>query len=89
MPGSLCNGKDTDQPYINRSRAYCQGFLYRLGGTAAARPKTNNPYGADQETAKVDWDLGWDTCDGAANTTLTRAVSGCCPGEGQTVPGAT
>ena len=89
MPGTLCNGQPTQQPYINRSRAYCQGQQYRLSGTAAARPKTNNPYGADQEVAKVDWDKGWDDMDAAGGTTLTRAVTGCCPGEGQTVPGAT
>ena len=85
MPGTLCNGVDTDQPYINRSRAYCQGFLYRLEGTAVAKPKTDNPYGADQEVAKVDWDTGWDNCNAQAGNALTRAMTGCCPGEGQTV----
>ena len=88
MPGALCNGKDTDQPYINRSRAYCQGQQYRLSGTAAARPKTNNPYGAEQPVAKIDWDRGWDAIDAQADQVLTRATTGCCPGEGQTVPGA-
>ena len=88
MPGKLCNGVATDQPYINRSRAYCEGFSYRLGDTAANRPKINNPYGTDQATASADWDLGWDNCDGNADSILTRVETGCCPGEGQTVPGA-
>ena len=86
MPGSLCNGVDTDQPYINRSRAYCQGFLYRLGGTAIARPITDNPYDAtERPTNNKDWNTGWNACEAQAGNTLTRAETGCCPGEGQTV----
>lgn len=85
MPGKLCNGVATDQPYINRSRAYCQGFLFRLQGTAVNRPKENNPYGVGQPTAAADWDLGWDNCNAEAGNSLTRAETGCCPGEGQTV----
>ncbi len=88
MPGTLCNGVDTDQPYINRSRAYCQGFLYRLEGTENSRPKANNPYGTDQATAQADWNRGWDNCEARKGNTLTRADTGCCPGEGQTVAAA-
>jgi len=84
MPGVLCNGVPTDQPYINRSRAYCEGFSYRLLGTELTNPKTDNPH-ATGSTAAADWDLGWDNCEAQSGNTLTRAETGCCQGEGQTV----
>ncbi len=34
MPGKLCNGVAADQPYVNDSKAYCEGRGYATGGGA-------------------------------------------------------
>lgn len=84
MPGSLCNGVPTDQPMKHESNAYCRGVAYRAGGTAAARPKTDNPF--DETGRPVDhasWDRGWDLADAAAGGTLDDP--GCCAGRGMAI----
>ena len=51
-----CNGVETDQPFVNESRAYCDGR------TAAAQGalKTTNPLAHDPRGEAL-WDDGWDS----------------------------
>ncbi len=54
--GHRCNGVETDQPFVNESRAYCDGR------TAAAQGalKTTNPLAHDPRNEAL-WDDGWDS----------------------------
>lgn len=83
MPGVLCNGVGTDQPYVKDAHAYCEGQIYRRGGTRAERPSTDNPHSqTGNPVAYADWNRGWQKVDDANGTTLTRADVGCCDGAG-------
>ena len=64
--GNRCNGVGTDQPFVNESRAYCDGR------TAAAQgaDKTTNPFAHDPRNETL-WDDGWDSW-GADPTGLTQ-----------------
>lgn len=82
MPGMLCNGVETDMPYVKNSRAYCEGFYNRAVDAAAT-----NPY--DQTATPVDYaeyQRGIDNAAALAGQTLTREQCGCCPGAGIIVP---
>ena len=65
--GNRCNGVGTDQPFVNESRAYCDGR------TAAAQGalKATNPFAHDPRNETL-WDDGWDSW---------TAVSGNPPGD--------
>ena len=78
MAGKLCNGdKDISAVKARNSIAYCEGLVYRAGGTAVARPKTDNPQLAGSEAADA-WDLGWEAAQASAGSAMTKADVGCC-----------
>lgn len=86
MPGVFCNGVDTDQPYVSESRAYCEGMLYRAGGTALQRPITDNPHAvASDPIDNANWDRGWTLADDNAGGTISKADAGCCAARGLAV----
>ncbi len=82
MPGVFCNGVDTDQPLVNVSHAYCEGFYARALSNAASNiyNQTETP------TDYAEYQRGLDNAAALAGQTLTRANCGCCAGEGLTVP---
>ena len=51
------------------AKAFCDGMAYRLSGTAAGKPKANNPYKVAPYSTTTDaqiiaaWDNGWDSAD--------------------------
>ena len=43
-----------------RAQAFCEGMVYRAGGTLLGRPNTDNPYPADPELGyRLAWLEGW------------------------------
>lgn len=83
MPGVFCNGVDTDQPFVQESKAYAQGVEYRLGDTELARPKSDNPYDINERPVEhAAWNNGWDAVNGRATQPLRREDVGCAAGEG-------
>lgn len=55
-------------PGSKEYRAWDEGWRYRYGGTAAANPKTDNPFDSTKQPSQyAAWDFGWD----AANTNAT------------------
>ncbi len=82
MPGSLCNGVPTDQPYVKRSNSYCRGFYDRALVSSPTNPfdQTENPVDFG------DYAQGVTDCSAFAGSTLTRADVACCAGSGLTVP---
>lgn len=87
MAGKFSHGADTEQPApVIRSRAYCEGFNYRISDTSLNNPITDNPYSATADpTANKDWDTGWSDGDALALSTLTADDCGPCAGSGVTV----
>lgn len=80
MAGYLCDGGDAasiKNSNIVDSKAFCEGMLYRTGGTALERPKTDNIHVAGTSAATA-WDAGWDVADGAAGGAIAAADAGCC-----------
>jgi hypothetical protein len=62
MPGKLCQGGKRNNIGAGRlsgSKAYCEGMSYRASGSAAAKPKTDNPHEQNSEDA-IAWNNGWD-----------------------------
>ena len=77
MPGYLCTGVATDKGFLPKeSRAYSEGIYHRAAGTAAAKPKTDNPHAAGS-SAHNAWDAGWDLAHAAATTTITASDAPC------------
>ena len=78
MPGQLCSGNSTavKNANVKDSKAFCEGMAYRQGGTAAARPVTDNPHAGG--SAKDAWADGWEIADVAAGGSITQADMGCC-----------
>ena len=62
MPGKLCNGTPTDQPYISNSRAYCEGRAAAVAGALI----TTNPHALEPD--KSFWDDGWNSYNGGVGT---------------------
>lgn len=62
------------------AQAFCEGMAWRLSGTAAAKPKSSNPYViATQNDLKLAWDNGWDSAQANSPGALVRyncALSG-------------
>lgn len=54
--GNRCNGVPLDQPFVNESRAYCEGRAANARGVL----KTSNPLAHDPR-AEALWDDGWDS----------------------------
>ena len=89
MPGKSDFGKALSVPppqgqYFPGSkeyRAWDQGYLYRHGGTAAARPQGNNPFDQTNQPAEwAAWDGGWATADAAqAGQRFMPAATGAAP----------
>lgn len=53
------------------AQAFCEGMKFRLSGTAAARPKNQNPYTSiPQADLKAAWDNGWDSAHANAGGAL-------------------
>ena len=80
MAGKLCNGRLTNNmgaARLSGSKAFCEGILYRSGGTGIARPISDNPHedGAEDSDA---WDTGWDIANDAAGGSITKTAYGCC-----------
>ena len=84
MSGKLCDGNTLGKGVVKWSKAYCEGMTYRQSGTAAAKPKTNNPHATTSE-AHTAWDSGWDVADAAAGSTISVANAGCCALRGASV----
>ena len=78
MPGTYCNGKPEEQPFVKESQAFCEGMLYRAGGTGAERPVTDDPFGNDSPTESAAWVRGWGVADAAAGGTISATDAGCC-----------
>jgi hypothetical protein len=79
MPGKLCNGVPTHQPYVSNAWAYCEGMAYRASGTAAAKPITGNPHSATGDPVDwQNWNRGWTAADGESGGTIPALVAGCC-----------
>ena len=85
MAGKLCNGGTLASGDTRRSRAYCEGMAYRQSGTAAGKPKTDNPHTDTSSKDHVAWDAGWDVADGEAGGTLSASECGCCALRGLSV----
>ena len=89
MAGKLYDGRnevsDAKNGVPKNSQAYCDGIVYRSGGTALQRPKTDNPNqpGSEQATA---WDAGWDLADFNAGSQIPKGSGGPCAVEGITIP---
>ena len=89
MPGKGDFGKRLSLPtpqgqYFPGSkefRAWDEGYRYRHGGTAAARPSTDNPYNATNDPMRYNaWDAGWSTADAnSAGTRFMPATTGAAP----------
>ena len=77
MAGKMCNGggRLTSAAKVSPSRAFCEGMLYRSGGTAVQKPKIDNPLEGEDLTA---WDSGWDVAEAAKGGTISAADAGCC-----------
>ena len=88
MPGkpnswgvSTASGLGTYYPGSKEYRAWDEGYRYRYAGTAAERPKANNPYTAIQAKLPSEfaaWDNGWDWAD--QNSAGTREMPAVVPG---------
>ena len=89
MPGKPDIGKILSQPRPQRNtfpgskeyRAWDQGYLYRHGGTAAARPAGDNPFDQNSHPAeRTAWADGWDTANAAqAGDRFMPAANGAAP----------
>ena len=82
MPGVYCNGVDTDQPLVNVSHAYCEGFYARCLSASATNPYSQTGTPVDY----AEYQRGLDNAAALAGQTVTRAQCGCCAGSGLTVP---
>jgi len=81
MPGKEYTGVGSTNRFNPRhQKAFCDGMAYRLGDTAANRPKANNPFSTSTENeAKLAWDAGWDSAHanaGGALVPLNCGLSG-------------
>lgn len=67
--------RGTYYPGSKEYRAWDEGYRYRYGGTAASRPKADNPYTAIQTKLPAEfaaWNYGWDWAN--QNTAGTREM---------------
>ena len=78
MAGKICTGSADGNAFNPReSSAYCDGMAYRASGTAAAKPKSDNPFDGDGSEAETAWDAGWDFADAAKGGAID-ATGTCC-----------
>lgn len=71
-------GKQESAFSPENAQAFCEGMNYRHGGTALARPITDNPYAADPEgELRSAWNEGWQLAQGHAGTPIPDPVN--CP----------
>ena len=84
MPGKETDGT-IEVPSHNESKAYCEGMVYRAGGTASERPITDNPLPAGSPNREA-WDRGWTVSNSSAGQILVAADTGPCPCRGTAVP---
>lgn len=78
MAGQMCNGVLTYRAAISKnSKAFSEGLLHRAGGTAAARPITDNPHDGTGSEAEACWDAGWNVANSAAPGAITRSDAPC------------
>ena len=70
----------TNRFNVKFQKAFCDGMAYRASGTAAGKPKANNPFSTSVDNeCKLAWDSGWDSADankGGALVPLNCALSG-------------
>ncbi len=86
MAGKLCFGEpfnNAGAAHLRSSKSFCEGILFRSGGTAVAQPITGNPHVTGSEAADA-WDLGWTFADNAAGGVLDTSGT-CCAGSGTTI----
>ena len=78
MAGQMSFGSSYNNAGAGRyrdGRAFGEGVMYRASGTAAAKPKANNPLDAGSEAA-LAWNLGWDLAEANAGGTISKADLG-------------
>lgn len=59
MAGSLCDGTPTNQPYVNASRAYCEGRAVAVAGGLIG----DNPHATGSEDGTA-WAKGFNSYNG-------------------------
>lgn len=84
MAGKLCFGSNYNNAgaaHLSSSKAFCEGVRHRHGGTAIARPITDNPHviGSQDHDA---WDAGWTLANSAAPGVLDLSGTCCAAVEG-------
>jgi len=78
MSGKLCTGFKTNNSFrLRDSKAYCEGLEYRIGGTWAERPDTDNPHPI-YSSAYWSWEIGWLHADGLAGSSMPASMAPCC-----------
>ena len=80
MPGKLCVGQATNNSgaaLLSSSKAYCEGMLYRSGGTVLERPEADNPHDDGSEDSEA-WVLGWTLANTYSGGSIPEDEYGCC-----------
>ena len=87
MSGSLCFGSaynNAGKGRLRSSKAFCEGLEYRAGGTAAGRPKTDNP-GQSNSDVLIAWYDGWDVAQASAGGQIPNSEAPCCATGSRTI----
>jgi len=82
MAGKLCFGStynNAGSGHLRSSKSFCEGMGYRASGTAAAKPKTDNPHVTGSDAA-LAWNLGWDFATAASGGTIDSTGTCCAVG---------
>ena len=70
MAGKQYTGVGSTNRYNPKfQKAFCEGMAYRASGTAAGKPKVNNPHISGSENY-LAWNAGWDSADANKGGTL-------------------
>ena len=80
MAGKLCQGinrTNMGAARLSGSKAYCEGMLYRQGGTLLERPEANNPHQVGSEDSEA-WVLGWTLSNTYSGGFIPKDQYGCC-----------
>jgi hypothetical protein len=59
---------------IDSARAFSEGIYHRAGGTAAARPLTDNPHEVGSENHDA-WDRGWAVANSASPSAIAQSAA--------------